>query len=402
MAEKMRRVEEDKAIHAASFSSCYITLLKTSIGSGVLSFLFLFKTYGIATATISTVVSGTFAVIGLVLYVLCAHEIGRSATLSELALVRMPYTKIMVDFSVFLKCFGVALSYLIIARKLLPPYIETVFGRAHIVNPNILLVLFLAFVGPFCYFQKLDKLKYISFCGILAIFFVIIATIYRYYYISIIYTCSVYFITPISTDYLGGFGKFVFSFTCHQNIFAVHSEMANNSVKRTNRLILAVATSALVMYITFGLFNYLLYGVAANTNIIRNYPNDVLASIVRGLYIVVVGVSYSLQVNPCRAYFVKMISYDKQRGKAVVNICVTTLIIVLTYCIAVSGMNLGIVYTIVGATASTFIRLIFPSLFYFNMDINRSVMLDILSYLSFLLGVFVFLAAILNVGRKYL
>lgn len=387
---------------SASFSSCYITLLKTSIGSGVLSFPFLFKTYGIATATILTILSGTFAVIGLVLYVLCAHEIGRSATLSELALVSMPYTKIMVDFSVFLKCFGVALSYLIIARELLPPFIQTIFGRTHSVNPNILLVIFLAFVGPFCYFQKLDKLKYTSFCGVLAIFFVIMATIYRYYYTSKFNTPVVYFITPVSTDYLGGFGKFVFSFTCHQNIFAVHSEMANNSVKRMNKLILAVASSALVMYITFGLFNYLLYGVSSNTNIIRNYPNDVLASIVRGLYIVVMGVSYPLQVNPCRTYFIKMISYDKQRGKNVVNIFVTTLIIVLTYCIAMSGMNLGIVYTIIGATASTFICLIFPSVFYFNMDINRSILLDILSYFSFLFGVFVFLATILNVARKYL
>lgn len=385
----------------ATFPSCYVTLLKTAIGSGALSFPYLFKTYGIIPSIILTIISGVFAVVGLVLYVICAHENGRNTTLSELASISMPYTKLLVDFSVFLKCFGVSLSYLIITRQLLPEVIETVFGPTYVNNPKTLLVVFLAFIGPFCYFQKLDKLKYTSFCGVVAIVFVVIATFYRYSKTEIPKTIvSLYFTVP-SFNYLGGFGKFVFSFTCHQNIFAIHSEMEDNSVSKMKKLIYSVSFSALILYISFGLVNYLLYGQLVKDNVIQNYPKDVLATIVRFLYVIVMGVSYPLQVNPCRTYLLKMINLKIKEGdRRVLSFVVTSLIILLTYSIAISGMDLGLVYTIIGATASTFMCLIFPSLFYFNMDIERSLTLVILSYLSFLFGVFVFTSTIYSVVYK--
>lgn len=382
----------------ATFSSCFVTLLKTSIGSGALSFPYLFKTYGIIPSIFITMVSGLFAVVGLVLYAICAHEIGRNATLSELASISMPYTKLLVDFSVFLKCFGVALSYLIITRQLLPVIITTVFGDTLINNPKTLLLVFLAFTGPFCYFTKLDKLKYTSFCGVIAIVFVVIATFYRYAHTETSKNVVTLYFTVPNFSYLGGFGKFVFSFTCHQNIFAIHSEMEDNSIPKMKKLIYFVAISALTLYLSFGLVNYLLYGQNVKDNIILNYPNDVLATIVRFLYVIVMGVSYPLQVNPCRTYLIKMTGIKlKDRGNWILSFVFTTAIIIMTYLIAVSGMDLGIVYTIIGATASTFMCLIFPSLFYFNMDIRRSTVLDILSYLSFLFGVFVFCSTIYSV-----
>ncbi|EOB14050.1 Putative aminoacid transporter [Nosema bombycis CQ1] len=69
----------------------------------------------------------------------------------------------------------------------------------------------------------------------------------------------------------------------------------------------------------------------------------------------------------------------------------------MTYGIAISGMDLGLVYTIIGATASSFMCLIFPSLFYFHMDTPKPTSLVVLSYLSFLFGVFVFSATIYSV-----
>lgn len=380
----------------ATFPSCFITLLKTSIGSGALSFPYLFMTYGILTTIILTIVSGGFAVVGLILYVNCAKEVGRDATLSELAKISMPYTRILVDFSVFLKCFGVSLSYLIIAKQLLPPIINTISGYTF--NPGLVLIFFLIFVGPFCYFDRLDKLKYTSFCGVLSIIFVIIATIYRYKHTHVPDNILVYYTTPINRSYLNGFGKFVFSFTCHQNIFAVHSEIGNNSITNMRRLIFSVALTALTLYLAFGYYNYLLYGQNIKDNIIMNFPNDILATIVRGLYIIVMGVSYPLQVNPCRTYLIKLTNIEiKKEYHKIIKVFSTTLIILLTYLIAISGMNLGLVYSIIGATASTFMCLIFPALFYFNMDIERSIVLDILGYLSFLFGVFVFSTTIISV-----
>lgn len=379
---------------ATTLASGYVTLLKTSIGSGILSFPYLFKTYGLLVGIVLTLVSGLFSVLGLVLYTICSQEIGRTATLSKLATESMPYTRAIVDFSVFLKCFGVALSYLIITRQLLPVLLDTVFGMSILSSPNVSLLLFVLCIGPFAYFHRLDRLKYTSFCGVLAVVVVTMAAFYRYEY-SLDTSSHIDYVVPLSYTWLDGFGRFVFSFSCHQNIFAIHSEMEDNSLPRMKRLIYMVASSAAVLYISFGVLNYLLYGTTVKDDILENYPNDVLASIVRGLYIVVMGVSYPLQVHPCRSHLINMIPLSPTKtGEKYLRFAATTGIILSTGYLAASGMGLGIIYSVIGATASTFMCLIFPALFYFNMNIDKSVRLVVLSYMAFLFGVFVFLASL--------
>lgn len=382
---------------ATTLASGYVTLLKTSIGSGILSFPYLFKTYGILTGIILTMLSGFFSVLGLVLYAICSQELGRTATLSKLAKESMPYTRVIVDFSVFLKCFGVALSYLIITRQLLPVLVETVFGMSILSDPNISLLAFVSCIGPFAYFNRLDRLKYTSLCGVVAIVVVVVATLYRYKYTPAMATTSVEYLVPLSYTWMNGFGKFVFSFTCHQNIFAIHSEMEDNSLPKMKRLIYMVASSAAVLYISFGILNYLLYGESVKDDVLENYPNDVLASVVRGLYIVVMGVSYPLQVNPCRNHLINIISFSTKSRERLLRFVVTTGIIVATCLLAISGMSLGLIYSVIGATASTFMCLIFPALFYFNMDIVKSKGLVVLSYMAFLFGAFVFAMSLFSI-----
>lgn len=380
-----------------SLAAGYVTLLKTSIGSGILAFPYLFKTYGLTTGIVLVTFSGFFAVLGMILYTICSKQIGRNATLSILAMHSMPYTRLIVEFSVFLKCFGVATSYLIITKQLLPVLLETIFGSSRMFRPNIVLLCFITIIAPFSYFQKLDKLKYTSFCGVFAIVIVTIASIYRYNY-----TPSSENITYLSKSpsyaWLGGFGKFVFAFTCHQNIFTIHSELRDNSLKEMKKLIYLVASSAFIIYVSFGAFNYFIYGDKVKDDVLENYPNDILSSIVRGLYVLVMGVSYPLQVNPCRIYLLNMINiFTTKTEELGLKFIATTSIIIATYTLAASGMDLGVIYTIIGSTASTFMCLIFPALFYFNMNIDRPLYMVILSYMAFLFGVFVFIASIFNI-----
>ena len=84
-----------------TLGSAYVNLLKTSIGSGVLNFPFLFKTYGICITIIFTLLTGIFASTGLYLLMICSQEIGRSADLGKLAILSIHYAKLLVDFAVF-------------------------------------------------------------------------------------------------------------------------------------------------------------------------------------------------------------------------------------------------------------------------------------------------------------
>lgn len=378
-----------------TFGAAYVNLLKTSIGSGVLSFPYLFKTYGVILAVLLTLITGFFATMGLLLLTLCSQVIGRNADFGKLANRTIPLARAFVDLSVFLKCFGVSLSYVIITGDLLPLITSnTIPSDSIFASPPVMLFIFILFVAPFTYFSKVDKLKYTSFLGVFSILLVILAAALRYANTEITHS-GIILLAPFSINWITGLGKFIFSFTCHQNLFSVNSEMDDNSVPTMKKLICAVSLSSFSMYMSFGMINYMLYGENVTENVLNSYPNDGLATIVRGLYVIVMGVSYPLQLTPARTYLLNMIGVSKEKkGYKLIYYLSTTVLVMATYLIAISGAQLGIVYSIVGATASCFMCLILPALFYFNLEIEKNYKITMAAYISFLLGVFIFVTTI--------
>lgn len=383
-----------------TFLAAYVNLLKTSIGSGVLSFPYLFKTYGIVTSIFLTVLSGFFATCGLILLTICSQGLGRSADMSKLATQAFPNARVVVDLAVFLKCFGVSLSYVIITKSLIPHVLTALnASSSFLMNSTVNLLIFLGFVGPFAYFNKLDNLKYTSFIGVFFIFLVIVSVAIRYFSSS--ESAETVLFQPVTLDWTTGLGKFIFSFTCHQNIFAVNAELDDNSFPRMKKLIQTVAFSALFLYLTFGIFNYLLYGSDITNNILEKYPDDILGTFARLLYIIVMGVSYPLQMAPARIYLMNMFHMpDNGKNSRMLRFLVTTILIVCTYILAISGLELGLVYSIVGATASCFMCLMLPALFYLNLDIPKTIYLTLVSFLSFIFGILVFVTTIISLIVK--
>ena len=386
-------------------ASAYVNLLKTSIGSGVLNFPYLFKTYGLTSTILLTSATGLFAATGLYLLILCSQELGRSADLGKLAELSIPWASALVDLSVFMKCFGVATSYMIIAGSLLPSVINTLFDIK--VFKPLCLLFFVSCIAPFCYLKKMDALKYSSFVGLISIIFVIIASIFRFKHDGTVADANInLFSTVPSILWLHGLGKFVFSFTCHQNIFYIFAELENNSLKRMKKLIIITATSAFILYMSFGISNYMMYGETVKDNVLMNYPEDYLTTLVHFLYVIVMGVSYPLQLSPGKSYLINLIrrifSWDKESKKIdeFVNNFVMTLLILLTYFIAVSGVGLGIIFALVGATASTFMSMILPAVYYLYSDVEKTLFLTIVSYISFLFGIFVFFATLISLALK--
>ncbi|KAM0680322.1 hypothetical protein GINT2_001377 [Glugoides intestinalis] len=378
-----------------SFASAYVNLLKTSIGSGVLSFPFLFKTYGIIITILLTFIIGFLATIGLFLLTLCSQPIGRHADLSNLASQSFAFTRIFIDFVVFLKCFGVSLSYVIITGQILPSILlNFVDPNSILAIPWVSLLIFMLLISPFVYFSKIESLKYTSFVGVASIILVIIAAAIRYINTEITHG-ELALISPITLMWFTGLGKFIFSFTCHQNIFAVNAELDDNSVPNMKKLICAVSVSSFTLYISFGLINYMLYGEDVSDNVLNSYPLDRLGIFVRILYVIVMGVSYPLQLAPARIYFFNMTGITpKMKNYKTIYFTITTLLIMSTYFIAISGVHLGVVYSIVGATASCFMCLILPAIFYIHLNIEKTYFLTIAAYISFMFGVFIFITTI--------
>ena len=115
--------ETKKYFKKMGYFPAYVNLLKTAVGSGILAYPYLFLTYGILPTLIISTIAAFFSFFGLALYIESTSfqsKIKEINTLSSLATSCSPNSKIISDLAICFKCFSVAISYLIIARQLLP------------------------------------------------------------------------------------------------------------------------------------------------------------------------------------------------------------------------------------------------------------------------------------------
>ncbi|EPR79332.1 Transmembrane amino acid transporter protein [Spraguea lophii 42_110] len=368
-----------------------VNLLKTIIGSGILYFPMLFGIYGPLAATLFTIVSGFFAIISLRLLTHMNRIWGdRKSTLSSMSLKTVPSLRIVIDICVFFKCWNVSSSYLIIAGHLLPKVIYSAFYVN--VSSRWLLFLFLLLISPLTFFKKLKHLKYTSFLGVLSIVFVVSVSVAK----LILHKEMLYgikYVKPISKDWLKGLGTFIFACTCQQNIISIHNEL-NNQSKIKNVIYMSISTG-IVLYILFGFCNWILFYNFLFDNVLQNYPDTTLTNIIRILYIIVLGVSYPLQINPCRTHLINC--FKLNHSSLTTHILITVGLLSSTFFLAISGVELGEIYAFTGATASTFIALILPSLFYLSQRKIKDPIYTVFSFILLISGILVFSSAILKI-----
>ncbi|KCZ75620.1 hypothetical protein H311_03400, partial [Anncaliia algerae PRA109] len=228
----------------------------------------------------------------------------------------------------------------------------------------------------------------------------VVASIYRYKTSdSQIYIEKSY--NDVSFLWIDNFSKFIFAFTCHMNFFSVLHEFQHENKKIMKNISLFVVLSALLFYLAFGYSNYKLYNQGVKDNVLENYPDDSLASLIRLFYVIVMIFSYPLQVNPCRTYFLAMFNIKSKKTENIMSVIITTVIIIITYSIAISGIELGVVYKIIGATSSTLMCLILPALYYLKLETDKKRFLIFFSYFTLSLGIFVFISTISRILFKY-
>lgn len=376
--------------------SGYVNLLKTAMGSGIISFPFLFKTYGTGVSIALTCFFGIFTFIGLNILNNCSKKIAEP-NLSTLTTYSLPSASKLVTTAIFIKCLGVSISYLVVVRELLP----NVLGHIFLCNldEKIVLTVFLVVFSPICYFNKIDKLKFTSFLGLVALFFILISSLIMFGSIDTDISKEV----PVEYSFLWfeNLSKFVFAFTCHMNFFSVLSE-SNNNTRIMKKISLYVVLSALITYLLFGYSNYKVFGNSIKDNVLSNYPDTTLTTFSKFFYVMVMVFSYPLQVNPCRKYFLELFEFKNKRTEKVIAFIVTTLIILITYLIAISGIELGVIYKIIGATSSTLMCLILPALFYLKLECNKKKLMIFFSYFSLGLGALIFSSTVISLLVKYL
>lgn len=102
---------------------------------------------------------------------------------------------------------------------------------------------------------------------------------------------------------------FVFSFTCHQNIFSIYNELSNpRSQSRLDKVISITMTLVLVLYLIVSIAGYKTFGHHVLGDILLNYPQTLQITIMRVFIAVMVILSYPLQLDPSRRCIISLVN----------------------------------------------------------------------------------------------
>ena len=257
-------------------------------------------------------------------------------------------------------------------------------------------------VIPLSFLRRLDSLKYTSIIALFSIAYLVILVVAHYIRGDTLAQRGPVrvFVWSGPVSALAAFPVIVFAYTCHQNMFSILNEIANNSHFRTTTVIVASIGGACALYILTGITGYLSYGDNIRGNIVSMYPTAAAATVGRFAIVVLVMFSYPLQIHPCRASIDACAKWrprksDKRsdrsssaganeetspaRHSLVGNktrpemsdmrfALITTILIVLSFVTAMTVSSLSLVLAYVGSTGSTTISFILPGLFYYKIS----------------------------------
>ncbi|GAA6019624.1 hypothetical protein JCM10207_006946 [Rhodosporidiobolus poonsookiae] len=368
----------------ATMMSCVANLANTIIGTGSLAMAHAFAGEGLIPGIVMVGVCGGAAAMGLYLLTRCAAMAPhRAASFSSLSKLTYPGLARLFDFAVALKCFGVSISYLIVIGGLMPKVVHSfapTLVDSIFLDRRFWILTSMTLLCPLAFLRRLDSLKVTSYIALCAIAYLI--------FIVIFYTFVSHEELPPSGEMdLFRFGPSfiqslpvqIFAFTCAQNIFAVFNELKGNSQERLNLVIGTSIGSAAAIYELLGILGYMTFGAAVGGNIIEMYPHSTLVSIGQVGITVLVLFSYPLQLHPARASLDKFlfpsppsdddetVSDDHGSGDEIPLgrfVLESAFLLFATFLIAMFVSSLETVLGFVGATGSTTISFILPSVFF--------------------------------------
>ncbi|KAJ5795150.1 hypothetical protein N7457_001749 [Penicillium paradoxum] len=400
MRRRSARGRPGDIVGEASWSSSVINLLNTIIGAGVLAMPLAISHMGIVLGVCVVLWSGLTAGFGLYLQSLCAQYLDRgSASFFALSQLTYPNAAVVFDAAIAIKCFGVGVSYLIIIGDLMPGVVQGFVGSEpgydFLVDRQFWITAFMLIVIPLSYLRRLDSLKYTSIAALVSMAYLVVLIVYNFVKGDTMEDRG-----PVRVGHWAGavptlrsLPVIVFAFTCHQNMFSILNEIANNSHFRTTAVILASNGSAAATYILAGITGYLSFGNSVGGNIVGMYPPGVYATIGRAAIVMLVVFSYPLQCHPCRASVDAVLKWRPRkraigaegsphrhpllgpRGNRIPEAMtdlrfsvITTTILILSYLVAMTVSSLEAVLAYVGSTGSTSISFILPGLFYYKIS----------------------------------
>lgn len=424
---------------SATTTSSILTLTKTIIGSGMLAIPFAFKQDGVFTGITLTILSFISTCLGLYFFILVSDFIGTVKkskneqasfdSMCKFAYGLKDYKKysLLFNLPMFLQCFGVCLSYLVLIGDIFHNLIPRFENYVYVLLSTIIIV-------PLCFLPKLDNLKYSSMVGLCFICYISLFIILQIFIDSSLpiwnkdtveYGINWFKISSIK-GCLSSFSILVFAFTASMNILPIYNELRDKSLPNVRKVIIISVGFSCVLFISLGMIGYLSFGQYTDIhgNILLNYNNKFITNACLSFIILV---SFPLMFYPLRLSFSSIIDWiiafknggsleeveplvensdqteiiSESRFK---NITVVQLLVI--YSISLLVKDFTLVLALAGGVAATSISFIMPgfialkvfTLEEYNVEIKRYTnKLSLILFTSKILIIFGFLVMILSV-----
>ena len=248
-------------------------LANTILGAGMLGLPFAFAACGYLIGPCMLLLFATSSVTALFMLAECADYAGRPATFNSVAEHAMPGSGILIDVAVAIKCFGVATSYLIVIGDSVPKSVVALGGSGLLLERRFWTLAALLFAAPLAYIKKITALRHVSLVALTCVLLITVMIVLFAFAPSesfeacpehgaVAASCPPGPIMPVTTPLatLRALPLFVFSYTCHQNIFSITNELENPTRGRNLLVCVLAVGTALSVYIFLGGSGYYTFG----------------------------------------------------------------------------------------------------------------------------------------------
>ncbi|KAI5133509.1 hypothetical protein NEAUS06_0597 [Nematocida ausubeli] len=375
----------------SEFGAGYFNLLKTIMGAGIISYPLFFAKFGSVTATILSCVAALLTFSSLIMLCECADYAKSTDKTFSAALSKVwPEVASFFNVVVFVKCFGVSISYLILLQPMLA-YLLNMTGLSIFQNMQKMQVIFLyaLIMFPICSMKDLKSLRYTSMIGIIGVYVCIGGSIYNY--IVTRSAVSTFPETPLFTaptySWIGMAGQFIFSFTCHQNIFSIRASLKEPSLKGMKYIVGAGLSTALSLYLIFGMVIYITYGSQIQDNVFGLFVDGHVKEMVYMFYTVFISCSFPLQVYPARDCLAEWISGRQSKNASITRVCCTGAIVLVASLISLLPVSLSTIQTAVGGSASAIMCNFIPAICIMKIPKSKSPVIMICAFFLMAYGI---------------
>lgn len=230
---------------------------------------------------------------------------------------------------------------------------------------------------PLGLLKKLSALKYTSVISLLSTCYIVFVVVFRaiqtlffsqFRLLNV--TAPVLFAWDLRL--FVSFPILVIAFAFHMNIGPVQMDLQNPTMKRVHCSCGSAVGIGTLLYIIMGIFGYLLFGASVSSNVLNSFvdPGDVLVQVGRCMFLLVVTMASPLIIYPLRTNL-KTLLFRKLTKDNLFHYLVTPLLIVSAYGVAISGVSLGLVFGVLGATCGNFLIYTFPGALYLKLSDER-------------------------------